>query len=375
LQANVTRITLDDTEELVREVDVKTIYDTCFTVKSNHFILVPGALEISRILLNSRQGDRHELGNEHDVVGRYFMEHPHMVTGKLHLFDRSQTNRPELPCLDWRYIKGAKARLRLERPVNGIKFAYVTGAELQRRYKLLNFSTHFRTLAPVANLENYKSLKLLVSNMRGISTLVKQIRNDALPDNIGKHLGNVFFHPVDMAKILYHQLVLKPKQLELFTQCEQIPNAESRVVLDYDHRDKLGVPQIKLNWKLSLQDKWSIRKSQQLLGDHFQELGIGKLEPATWLLNDDPDDWCPSMIGGYHHLGTTRMGTDPKFSVVDPDGRVHSVKNLYITGTSVFPTGGYANPLLTGVALSLRTADHVAHLVEKRLEVAVNLNN
>jgi choline dehydrogenase-like flavoprotein len=60
-----------------------------------------------------------------------------------------------------------------------------------------------------------------------------------------------------------------------------------------------------------------------------------------------------------HHMGTTRMGTDPASSVADPDGRVHSVPNLYLAGSSLFPTGGYANPTATIAALAVRLADHV----------------
>jgi choline dehydrogenase-like flavoprotein len=65
------------------------------------------------------------------------------------------------------------------------------------------------------------------------------------------------------------------------------------------------------------------------------------------------------MTGGKHHMGTTRMHVDPKQGVVDPDCRVHGVGNLFIAGSSVFPTGGYANPTLTIVALAIRLADHL----------------
>ena len=65
------------------------------------------------------------------------------------------------------------------------------------------------------------------------------------------------------------------------------------------------------------------------------------------------------MHGGNHHLGTTRMASDPKAGVVDADCRVHGVANLYIAGSSVFPTGGCANPTLTIVALALRLADYI----------------
>jgi choline dehydrogenase-like flavoprotein len=62
---------------------------------------------------------------------------------------------------------------------------------------------------------------------------------------------------------------------------------------------------------------------------------------------------------GGHHIGTTRMGVDPRFSVVNADCRVHGIRNLYISGSATFPTSGQANPTLTIVAMSLRLAEHL----------------
>jgi len=60
-----------------------------------------------------------------------------------------------------------------------------------------------------------------------------------------------------------------------------------------------------------------------------------------------------------HHLGTTRMSDNPRDGVVDSNCRVHGMTNLYVAGSSVFPTGGHANPTLTLIALTLRLADHL----------------
>jgi choline dehydrogenase-like flavoprotein len=62
----------------------------------------------------------------------------------------------------------------------------------------------------------------------------------------------------------------------------------------------------------------------------------------------------------WHHMGTTRMGDDPRVSVVDPDCKVHGIANLFVAGSSVFPTSGSAGPTLTIVALAIRLADHLA---------------
>jgi choline dehydrogenase-like flavoprotein len=80
------------------------------------------------------------------------------------------------------------------------------------------------------------------------------------------------------------------------------------------------------------------------------------------LLSDDPQPWAIDQATS-HHLGTTRMGDDTKTSVVDRDCRIHTLDNLYIAGSSVFPMGGYANPTLTIVALALRLAEHLKEKV------------
>jgi choline dehydrogenase-like flavoprotein len=75
----------------------------------------------------------------------------------------------------------------------------------------------------------------------------------------------------------------------------------------------------------------------------------------------DPEVLMPG--GTHHHMGTTRMHVDATQGVVDSSSRVHGVDNLFVAGSSVFPTGGYANPTLTIVALAVRLADHVRSLM------------
>ncbi len=92
-------------------------------------------------------------------------------------------------------------------------------------------------------------------------------------------------------------------------------------------------------------------------GDRAQRgrAGVGRLK----LTLSDDDTWPPDLVGARHHIGTTRMHPDPKRGVVDANGRVHGIQNLFVAGSSVFPTVGSANPTLTIVALAPRLADHV----------------
>ncbi len=108
-------------------------------------------------------------------------------------------------------------------------------------------------------------------------------------------------------------------------------------------------------------DKRSLRRSHEIIAEEFEAAGEGRL-----LIKIDQDEhtWPPTLIGLAHHMGTTRMHVDPKKGVVDANCKVHGLSNLYIAGSSVFPTAGVAPPTLTIVALALKLADHIKGLMK-----------
>lgn len=135
--------------------------------------------------------------------------------------------------------------------------------------------------------------------------------------------------------------------------CEQVPNPDSRVTLSSAH-DALGLPRIRLDWRLTDQDRTSFFTHLRCLALELGAAGSGRLRQTA------PDDaWPEPIIGGNHHMGTTRMSDDPKAGVVNRHSRVHGIDNLYVAGSSVFPTSGVSNPTLTLLALTLRLADHL----------------
>ncbi|MFT5695123.1 MAG: choline dehydrogenase-like flavoprotein, partial [Myxococcota bacterium] len=147
---------------------------------------------------------------------------------------------------------------------------------------------------------------------------------------------------------------------------EQAPNPDSRVVLSSEC-DALGVRKANLDWRMSSIDKESVAVLVDNLSKELGRLGLGKVEPSTWLSEQEtawPND--PTVgthpIGGYHHIGTTRMSASPSEGVVDANSQVHGVHNLFVAGSSVFPTGGWANPNFTIVAMTVRLADHLKNL-------------
>jgi choline dehydrogenase-like flavoprotein len=145
-------------------------------------------------------------------------------------------------------------------------------------------------------------------------------------------------------------------------RAEQAPDPESRVVL-LDETDALGLRRVGLDWRLGALEKHTMNVALHHLGMEIGRLELGRLQVHDWLRDPSPTI-DTTIAGGAHHMGTTRMADDPRRGVVDRDCRVHGLDNLYIAGSSVFPTVGFANPTLTIVELALRLADHL----EQRLQ-------
>ena len=185
-----------------------------------------------------------------------------------------------------------------------------------------------------------------------------------------RHLGNVVTDPFDAASFAWHMLkdrrlaerkfpsIIIKSKANLYSvdyHAEQQPNRASRVSLTQD-RDPLGVPRIKIDWRYTSGDVDTVTRALALLAGDFEHGGVGTLDydPATV-------EFEMTRYGAYggHHIGTARMGTDPRSSVTDADCRVHGVGNLYIGGSATFPTSSQANPTLTIVALALRLAERL----------------
>ncbi|MEI4278297.1 GMC oxidoreductase [Klenkia terrae] len=139
---------------------------------------------------------------------------------------------------------------------------------------------------------------------------------------------------------------------------EQVPDPESRVTLDPDHRDAFGLPSPRVDWRVSDVEVRTSRTMARWVAEDLRRNGLAEVTELPAMTDDAA--WRESVADAFHPAGTTRMSTDPRAGVVDPDLRVHGVRGLYVASSSVFPIAGYANPTLTIVALALRLADHLA---------------
>jgi choline dehydrogenase-like flavoprotein len=203
--------------------------------------------------------------------------------------------------------------------------------------------------------------------MASLKAVRSAIQGGGIPDNISKHVGNVAKDIDGIMGALYRKtrrqfMKISKKRIHAFRfafMAEQAPDPGSRLTLS-DERDGLGVKRLRLNWRIGEADILSTVRVQKVIAGELQRAGLGMFYPA---MNDGTPP--PDLHGGYHHMGTTRMHNDPKQGVVDEHCKVHGISNLFIAGPSVFPTGGYANPVLTLVALSVKLSDHVKELMNQ----------
>jgi choline dehydrogenase-like flavoprotein len=343
LQASVTGIDLDDDGAKVRSLTAKTLTGRVLRLEARTFVLAAGGLETPRLLLAAHDRQSRGIGNEFDLVGRYFMEHPRAVFGAV----RMAPGRLLSLMRGWP-LKDGKVQL-------GIGLS----PEAQARERLLNHYLTFEEAFSGYAEQHYQAAievgKVLLrrGHAGGRLELGRARRAPAVQD---------FIYLLSPKEILPHRLwrlvtlarnrlapQRKARRYIVVYFCEQPPDPESRVRLSRS-KDRLGLNRLILDWRIPKSVNHSLYRLQDLLGAALEAHELGTLERGTGV---------PHYTDASHHMGTTRMGATPRTGVVDPDCRVFGVRNLYIAGSAVFPSAGHANPTLTIVALALRLAEHL----------------
>ena len=153
----------------------------------------------------------------------------------------------------------------------------------------------------------------------------------------------------------------------MYVTSEQVPNSESRILLT-DEADELGLPRVKLDWRIADGDRVALREAALEFGRYLVRADIGRLRvnPAILSSSTPLQGWtalpgAPGAAG--HQMGGARMSHVAEHGVVDGDCRVWGTDNLYLAGSAVFRNSGHATPTLTIVQLTLRLAD----TIERRL--------
>ncbi len=372
LGANCTSLRLGPDGQAVDELEVRTLAGRRFCISARVTVLAAGGLETARLLLASRDARPAGIGNEHDVVGRYYMCHIAGNVGTLTLGGAARDVRHGYEVTP----EGVYCRRRL---------AVAAGEQKRRGLANAVARLHFPRITDPRHRNGVLSGLFLAR--RFISYEYGKRLNDGTPATAGlyaRHLLNVLADPFDTSAFLAHwvlrrtlaerkfpSVILRNRsnRFSLEVHGEQTPRADSRVTLA-DRADALGMPRLRIDWRYSAEDIESIGRTLELMAQEFERSGAGRLEYDRATLEEDL-----LRFGAYggHHIGTARMGADPRTSVVDADCRVHSVGNLYVAGSAVFPTSSQANPTLTIIALSLRLGRHLSQRLATRRTAHVDL--
>lgn len=349
LHANVTDIETETTGQTVKRVHVQTISGRKLTVEARQFVLATGGIENARVLLACNKQHANGLGNANDLVGRFFMEHPRLYLHKVKF--RPAWLRNKLYDIKFHYLNRAVS-------ANGTHIAaqMAITPETQKREGLLNARIWFHSIFPgegtdaaAAIVRMKHRLHSKVDPQHGfwgdLATMAKQpidslnfIAARQVPEWITRELQ---FHAI------------KEAQFQMI--CEPTPDPDSRISLS-SQKDALGMPRVKVDWRLDDRVKRTFDRSLEIIADELCTAGIADVSFERPLLGNP---WPENLEGTWHHMGTTRMHESPRQGVVDPNSRIHGMSNMYVAGSSVFPTAGANFPTFTLVALSLRLADHL----------------
>jgi len=294
-----------DLQEQAGEIvalDVRDPANGRHRVRARRFVLCAGGIENSRLLLwaNRNQGGR--VVKDPRALGRYWIEHPHFTIGETFVEDGA-------PFVFDKW---------------NIAWASPT-AELLRSRGLLNAGLRITR-------KNRESSRQLIADLACVAPELGQ------------------WAMAKLRRRLFCGAMMR-------ASWEQAPQPWNRVVLSAD-LDRHGMPRAELHWRLSDLDRQTILGSASLFAEELLRQNLGRIRLDPWVFGRGgfPGD---DEIKGNHHMGGTRMHRDPARGVVDADCRVHGLRNLYVAGSSVFPSGGAANPTLTIVQLALRLADHL----------------
>ncbi|MGI4955015.1 MAG: GMC oxidoreductase [Janthinobacterium lividum] len=311
LNATLTHIDTDETGAHLRSLEITGPDRRRATVRARAVVLCAGGIENARILLCSNRVVANGLGNTHGLVGRFLMDHPR-DPGMIVRFDARDSAR----------VRDLFGPYRLDTPRGRHSFVhgFALSAERQRREGLLNCAAWpFEAL----------SFDDPVSAAKRLAT---GPRTRALRD-----AGLVLSQPGLLLRALHARVV-----------------ADQRTRRRVERLDPLGLPVARVDWRISQREAESQAVLARSIADEFRRLGLPEVQLADWVCEGRPQD--ATFVDGCHPSGATRMAADPGQGVVDANCQVHGVRGLYVAGSSVFPTGGHANPTLMIVALAVRLA-------------------
>ena len=359
LDAACVGIDIDPDGQAVRQLQVASMAGRRLALRARDYVLAAGGIETPRLLLASNDVRPAGIGNASGQVGRCYMCHFAGNIGEV-------------------IVAGAPPRVRhgYELAPEGVycRRRLALTAEQQRRLQVTNMvmRLHLPRIPDPSHRNGVLSALFLARPL--ISYEYARRLHDGTrltPRLYAAHLRNVLTDPLDTAAFALHWLsrrsladrkfpsvILRNRsnRFSLEVHAEQSPYAGSRIELQQGKRDPLGMPKVRIDWRYRRSDIDAIGRTLDAVADALAAGGAGHFRYDRDRLEGDI-----LRFGAYggHHIGTTRMSATPRDGVVDANCRVHDVGNLFVAGSSVFPTSSQATPTLTLVALALRLADHL----------------
>jgi choline dehydrogenase-like flavoprotein len=361
--ATVTEVLTDKEGSRVIGVALASLEGKRAAVHATTVVLAASGIENPRLLLASRRARPEGLGNAHDLVGRFLMDHP---GARIAHFEQADVGRLSHRFGFYALNQGGRAHMYM----HGLSLS----PDLQEREGLLNCALYMmEERAPDDPWDALKRLlrmqsKSLFSDAWAVAKspglmakglAMKAFEHRLMPGPLKTLIVNIAirFNPNFVAReFLSRGLPHKLTGLSVDAICEQSPDPESRISLS-DRVDAMGVPLARVNWKLDPRSGASLIRLARLIEEEFPKAGLPKPILADWVKAGRVED--AAIIDMAHTVGATRMATDPRHGVVDTNCQVFGIDGLYVAGGSVFPTSGHANPTLMILSLAIRLADHL----------------
>lgn len=341
--ATVTNLDAGPTNRRIESVEITDPAGRRSTVRARGVVLCAGGVENARILLYSNRVNPAGVGNDHDLVGRHLLDHPR-DTEMIVRFD----------VRDARRIRDTFGLYRLDSHQG--RHVFCDGLSLsptrQRRDGLLHCAGWLHEVG--ADDNPVEALKRLVAGPRthpvkdALSVLTQPgLVLDAVQERVVR--GNAAMNKID--------------RIGFLATTEQCPDPDSRVRLG-NRLDRLGLPITQMDWRIHPLERETMAALATTISSEFQRLGLPGVEVAPWIKEGRHEGVV--LVDNCHPTGTTRMAVDPRHGVVDANCRVHGLENLYVAGSSVFPTNGHANPTLMIAAFALRLGEHLREVLSPR---------
>jgi hypothetical protein len=265
LYANVVNIDSDRAAQNVTKVDVATLSGRKMSVSAKIYVLATGGIENARLLLASNKVQAAGLGNGNDLVGRFFMDHPRLQSGKIHFTKKWSRNK--LYDIKYHYMNSAVA-------AHGTHIASQLSltSDVLKEERLLNARVWFSSIFPGEGSEGAQALFRCKQALLQKEQAGWRLRDDLL---------TMFAHPIDtvgygFTRLFQPRTLIQGVKFQIIVEPE--PNPDSRVMLSASSKDQLGLNRVQVKWLLGTKVQRTIDRTLAIIADEMRIGGVADVE-------------------------------------------------------------------------------------------------